>query len=36
MSLNSKQVVGLYKPYKEIKLEANNPRFIGPNNMVNG
>ena len=36
MSLNSKQVVGLYMSYKEIKLETNNPCFTSPNNMVNG
>ena len=36
MFLNSKQVVSLYKPYKEIKLETNNPCFRGPNNVVNG
>ena len=35
MSLNSKQVVGLFKSYKDIKLETNNPHFTGPNNMVN-
>ena len=36
MFFNSKKVVGLYKPYKEIKLETNNPCFTVPNNVVNG
>ena len=36
MLLNSKQTIGLYKPYKEIKLETNNQRFTGLNNVVNG
>ena len=35
MLLNSKQTVGLYKPYKEIKLETNNPSFTSLNNVVN-